>query len=158
MQLSNSRNGNGVDCNDRKKRKRSSRSRKRCSSEPDDDYVEILDDEAAGDQIVLSRHTDSTRDGYASCFRGITKYLQSKVEYRMYIEDNPVQGERDKMRIVLPLPLHVVKAIFGFLATKRIRESTTRRKPQRSNNNGKGAISHDDIDSRALRVRYFDGW
>ena len=107
---------------------------------------------------MLSRHTDSTRDGYASCLRGITKYLQSKVEYRMYIEDNPVQGERDKMRIVLPLPLYVVKAIFGFLATKRIRESTTRRKPQRSNNNGKGAISHDDIDSRALRVRYFDGW
>ena len=58
------------------------------------------------------------------------------------------------MRIVLPLPLPVVKAIFGFLATKRIREWTTRRKPKRSNN-GQGAISHDDIDSRALRVRMY---
>ena len=80
--MSNSRNGNGVGCNDSKKRKRSSRSRKLCSSELDDDYVEILDDEAAEDQIVLNRHTDSTRDGYASCLRGITKYLQSKVEHR----------------------------------------------------------------------------
>jgi len=91
------------------------------------EVINMVDDEAAGEQVMDSRHTQETKQGYSSCMKGMIAYFESSVKHPGCVEDDSSSRFHGR-RLKLPLPIQAVKSLFGSLATKRMKSAAKKKK------------------------------